>query len=51
MYYKKEIFELEGVVGMGLINVASSTSVWRGLDYCKENKVISYSKINNNQYQ
>ena len=36
---------------MGLINIASNNSVWRGLDYYKENKVINYIKINNNQYE
>ncbi len=51
MYYKKGIFKLVGVIGMGLINVASNDSVWKGLDYCKKNKVINYSKINTNQYE
>ena len=36
---------------MGLINIASNNSIWRGLDYCKENKVINYNKINTNQYK
>ena len=36
---------------MGLINIASNNSVWRGLDYCKKNKVINYGKINTNQYE
>ena len=36
---------------MGLINIASNNSVWRGLDYCKKNKVINYRKININQYE
>lgn len=36
---------------MGLINIASNNSVWRGLDYYKESKVINYIKINNNQYE
>ena len=31
---------------MGIINVASGNSIWRGLDYYKENKVKSYKKIN-----
>lgn len=38
MYYKKGIFKLVGVIGMGLINVASNDSVWKGLDYCKKIK-------------
>ena len=36
---------------MGLINVASGNSVWRGLDYFKENKVKNYKKINNYEYE
>ena len=29
---------------MGLIDVASGNSVWRGLDYSKENKVLKFKK-------
>ena len=29
---------------MGLINIASGNSTWRGLDYYKENKVSNYNK-------
>ena len=36
---------------MGIINVASGNSVWRGLDYYKENKVKSYKKINDFEYE
>lgn len=36
---------------MGLINIASNNSVWRGLDYCKENKVINLNQISPNQYK
>lgn len=36
---------------MGLIDIASNNSRWRGLDYYKENKVINFSKINANQYE
>ena len=36
---------------MGLIDIASNNSTWRGLDYYKENRVINYSKINDNQYE
>lgn len=35
---------------MGLINIASGNSTWRGLDYYKENKVSDYKKINNSEY-
>ena len=36
---------------MGLINIASGNSTWRGLDYYKENKVSDYKKINNSEYE
>ena len=36
---------------MGLINVASNNSVWRGLDYYRENRVINFNQINANQYE
>ena len=36
---------------MGLIDIASNNSTWRGLDYYKENRVINYSKVNDNQYE
>lgn len=36
---------------MGLLDVASSNSVWRGLDYSKENKVLKYKKINDDEYE
>ena len=36
---------------MGLIDVASGNSVWRGLDYAKENKVLKYKKINDVEYE
>ena len=36
---------------MGLINVASGNSVWRGLDYYKENKISDYKKISECEYQ
>ena len=36
---------------MGLIDIASGNSVWRGLDYCKENKVKNYKKINEFEYE
>lgn len=36
---------------MGLINIASGNSTWRGLDYYKENKVSYYKKISNSEYE
>lgn len=36
---------------MGLIDIASGNSTWRGLDYCKENKVNGYKKISECEYQ
>ena len=36
---------------MGLINIASSNSCWRGLDYYKEKKVSNYKKISDNEYE
>ena len=36
---------------MGLIDVASGNSVWHGLDYAKENKVLKYKKINDVEYE
>lgn len=35
---------------MALIDMASSNSTWRGLDYHKEKKVINYKQINDNEY-
>lgn len=36
---------------MGLLDIASGSSVWRGLDYYKENKVVNYQKINEFLYR
>lgn len=36
---------------MGIISMASGNSVWRGLDYCKENKVIEYMQVSEYEYQ
>ena len=36
---------------MGLIDIASSASAWRGYGYYKENKVLSINKINENEYE
>lgn len=35
---------------MGVIKLASGNSAWRGLDYYKQNKIISYKKLNDNEY-
>ena len=34
---------------MGLINIASGNSTWRGLDYYKENKVSNYKKTSDSE--
>lgn len=36
---------------MGLINIASGNSTWRGLDYYKENKVSYYKKTSDSEYE
>ena len=36
---------------MGLIDIASSASAWRGYEYYKENKLLSVNKINENEYE
>ena len=36
---------------MGLIDMASEKSIWRGLDYCKENKIKTYKKISDYEYE
>ena len=36
---------------MGLINIASSNSILRGLEYYKDKKVTEYIKINNYEYE
>lgn len=36
---------------MGLIDIASNASAWRGYEYYKENKVLSVNKINENEYE
>ena len=36
---------------MGLIDIASSASVWRGYEYYKENKVCSVNKVSENEYE
>ena len=36
---------------MGLIDIASNASAWRGYEYYKENKVLSINKINENEYE
>ena len=36
---------------MGLIDIASGNSTWRGLDYYKEHKVNNYKRISNTEYE
>lgn len=36
---------------MGLIDIASSNSVLKGLDYCKENKIKNYKRITDYEYE
>ena len=36
---------------MGLIDLASYNSFWRGLDYYEDNKVIDHRQLNKNQYE
>ena len=36
---------------MGLIEVASGTSVWRGMDYYKEKRVLSWEQTGEEQYE
>lgn len=36
---------------MGVITSASGSSVWRGIDYYKDKKVVNYKKINENEYE
>jgi len=36
---------------MGLIDMASGNSTWRGLDYYKENRVIDCKIISENEYE
>ncbi|MEG1008686.1 MAG: SWIM zinc finger family protein [Clostridia bacterium] len=36
---------------MKFINLASNDSVWKGFDYYKENKVMSYKKIGDYEYK
>lgn len=36
---------------MGLVEIASGNSVWRGMDYYENKKVISYNKIGEHIYE
>lgn len=36
---------------MGIISSASGNSIWRGLDYYKEKKIINYKKISEFEYE
>jgi hypothetical protein len=35
---------------MGLVDIASGASVWRGYDYYEDRKVVVYEKINDFEY-
>ena len=35
----------------GLISVASGASVWRGYDYCRNNKIINYKTLSEREYE
>ncbi len=39
-----------GVTYMNFIKLANEKTIWRGLDYYEENKVISWEKIDSNTY-
>jgi uncharacterized Zn finger protein len=41
---------MEGLIYMGLIEIASGNSVWRGMDYYKEKKVVSWEKTGPETY-
>ena len=36
---------------MGLIEIASGNSVWRGMDYYENHKVVSWNKSGNSTYE
>lgn len=36
---------------MKVINIASGNSIWRGLEYYKEKKILSYNKIDEFRYE
>lgn len=36
---------------MGLLNLASASSVWRGYEYYSNNKVINYKKISETEFE
>ncbi len=36
---------------MGLIDIASGNSIWRGIDYYKEKKVVSWQNLANDCYE
>ena len=35
---------------MSILSLASSKSAWKGYEYYKENKVLSYKKLNNSTF-
>ena len=41
---------MEGLIYMGLTEIASGNSVWRGMDYYKEKKVVSWEKTGPETY-
>ena len=36
---------------MGLINIASASSVWKGLEYYQHKKVVSYKQVSDFEYE
>ena len=36
---------------MGLVEIASGKSVWRGIDYCNKNKVVSWECVGPQEYR
>ncbi|MDF2612206.1 MAG: zinc finger protein [Lachnospiraceae bacterium] len=51
MVYFTETYNLiEGLVYMGFIEIASGNSVWRGMDYYKEKKVVSWERTGPETY-
>jgi hypothetical protein len=42
---------MEGFIYMGLIEIASGNSVWRGMDYYNDKKVVSWEKTGPETYR
>ncbi len=52
MYLKNIILFLEGwKLSMGILEVASGNSIWRGYDYYESGKVISWKQLDHNRYE